>query len=167
MPSGMGGTSDDRSEMQRGMDGMTQEAMPWGQMGMPGMMGGMPWGKPGMMGGMPWGKPGMMGGMPWGKPGMPYGMGGEAYDQGDTPYGKGGMPFGMGMMPWGKPGMPFGKGGMPFGKPFGKGDTTYDKGGFGKPPVWGMTPGGGFAKQYPPGMMGIPYGYYPGYGLVQ
>lgn len=33
-------------------------------------------------------------------------------------------------------------------------------------PYWSFTPGGGFAKQYPPGLVGIPYAYYPGYGLV-
>ncbi|HYG57946.1 MAG TPA: hypothetical protein VD902_07765 [Symbiobacteriaceae bacterium] len=32
---------------------------------------------------------------------------------------------------------------------------------------WAPTPGGGFAKQYPPGQVGIPYAWYPGYGLVQ
>lgn len=34
-------------------------------------------------------------------------------------------------------------------------------------PTWVPTAGGGFAKQYPPGQMGIPYAWHPGYGLVQ
>jgi len=72
------------------------------------------------------------------------------------------MPFGKGGMPFGKGGMPFGKGGMPYGK-----EGKFGKGSSGKFPSWASTPGGGFAKQYPPGMAGIPYGYYPGYGLVQ
>jgi hypothetical protein len=50
--------------------------------------------------------------------------------------------------------MLYGKG-KPYGKNYGKGK------GF-----WGKTPGGGFAKQYPPGYAGIPYGFYPGYGKV-
>ncbi len=70
------------------------------------------------------------------------------------------MPFGQAPMLFGT-GMPFGQG-MPFGK-----GMPFDKGGFGKMPGWAPVPGGGFAKQYPPGMAGIPYGYYPGYGQVQ
>ncbi len=67
----------------------------------------------------------------------------------------------------------------PWGKgPWGKG--PWDKWGKGKPwpprrfprrhprhPYWRPTPGGGYAKQYPPGQAGIPYAWYPGYGLVQ
>ncbi|HWI64990.1 MAG TPA: hypothetical protein VNT75_24450 [Symbiobacteriaceae bacterium] len=36
-----------------------------------------------------------------------------------------------------------------------------------KQPTWTPTPGGGWAKQYPPGQVGIPYAWYPEYGLVQ
>ncbi len=78
--------------------------------------------------------------------------------------GKGAVPYDAGMAPFGKGGA-YGKGGYPYGKggyPFGKGKyPTYRR------PYWRPTPGGGLAKQYPPGMVGIPYAYYPGYGLVQ
>lgn len=105
---------------------------------------------------------------PMGTGGMPYGME-KPYFKG-MPFGMRGMPFGPGGMPFDKGGMPFGKGGMPFdkgGMSFGKGGMPFGKGWFGKAPGWGPVPGGGFAKQYPPGMAGIPYGFYPGYGLVQ
>lgn len=34
-------------------------------------------------------------------------------------------------------------------------------------PYWAPTQGGGWAKQYPPGQAGIPYAWYPQYGVVQ
>ncbi len=102
-----------------------------------------------------------MGATPYGDAADPMGTGGMPYGM-EKPYFKG-MPFGMRGMPFGPGGMPFDKGGMPFGK----GGMPLGKGWFGKAPGWGPVPGGGFAKQYPPGMAGIPYGFYPGYGLVQ
>ncbi|MFZ5814650.1 MAG: hypothetical protein ACOY93_05050 [Bacillota bacterium] len=88
----------------------------------------------------PYGKPGWTG---YGKPGW-------------AGYGKPGW-AGYGKPGWGKYGKPgWGK----FGKP--------GPGRFGKQkPYWEPTAGGGFAKQYPPGMAGIPYAWHPGYGLVQ
>jgi len=32
--------------------------------------------------------------------------------------------------------------------------------------TWVPTGGGGFAKQYPPGMVGIPYAWQPGIGWI-
>lgn len=32
--------------------------------------------------------------------------------------------------------------------------------------VWRPIPGGGFALEYPPGYVGIPYAWHPQYGLV-
>lgn len=78
--------------------------------------------------------------------------GGGTQGQG-SPWGKG-FPWGI-EHPWGK-GHRWGKG-----FPWGKG-SPWGQGGF-----WMPTQGGGFAKQYPPGQVGIPYGYYPGYGKVQ
>jgi len=87
-------------------------------------------------------------------------------------------------------GVQLGFGGQQFGKGLGKGafgaqqpGKGLGKGAFGKQvpgkglgafpgkgtkkPVWQPTPGGGLAKQYPPGKAGIPYAWYPGYGIVQ
>jgi len=56
---------------------------------------------------------------------------------------------------------------------FGKNQPWMGCNGFGfqspwySQPTWVPTQGGGWAKQYPPGQVGIPYAWHPEYGLVQ